>query len=146
MDKYLDKNNSLKSTKTFSEANFTKGDDLTYTPPIAREEYQLSIWKVDAHAVYKIKDQYFTPQSDLYYSADFSDLGLFVGSDGKTIMLAQTGLQISKRLFIIFDFNTLKIMSEQVIDITDEDVKQQENKSPPSEVISRLFLCIDHNN
>ena len=98
-------------------------DDFTYKPPIMTEKYQISVWKIDARVVVKVKFQYFTPQHAKFSSTDFCEFRLFTSCEGTTVMLVESDAKVLDKLFVVVDICTLKVLSEQTINLVDEEYK-----------------------
>ena len=131
IDKYFSET-ILKSEKLgneYSRIEFKVGDIYTHKPSIATEKYQMSLWRVHAHMVVKVKYCYFTPSSNRFSSTDFSEFELSMGWDGTTIMLAESGPRVLQKLFMIFDIESFKLLNEQTIDLIDEEMKVDMNES-----------------
>jgi len=130
VDSYSKQKNKLSDEiKTFCVTDFKMDDDFTYKPLIMTEKYQISVWKIDAHVVVKVKFQYFTPQHAKFSSTDFSEFGLSSSCDGTTVMLVESDPKVLDKLFVVIDVCTLKVLSEQTINLVDEECKLQATDS-----------------
>jgi len=126
VDSYSKKKNKLLYGRKFLYVtDFKMDDDFTYKPPIMTEKYQISVWKIDAHVVVKDKFRYFTPQHAKFSSTDFSEFGLSTSCDGTTVMLVESDPKVLDKLFVVIDSDTLKVLSEQTINLVDEECKLQ---------------------
>jgi len=124
VDSYSKQNNKLSDVdKKLFITYFKMDDDFTYKPPIMTEKYQISVWRIDAHVVVKVKFQYFTPQHAKFSSTDFSEFELSTSCDGTTVMLVESDPKVLDKLFVVIDICTLKVLSEQTINLVDEEYK-----------------------
>jgi len=138
-------NDQEDSGNEFTRTEFKVGDVYTHTPPIVREKYQMSIWRVNAHSVFKVKYCYFTPSSKRFSSTDFSEFEMSMGWDGTTIMLAESGPRVLQKLFIVFDIDSFELLNEQTINLIDEEVKVDIGKSSnqmTSSNVSLSYWCL----
>jgi hypothetical protein len=60
-----------------------------YVPPIAREAFQISLWKYDNFGLVKIKDRYFTPKSDIYKDPEFLGFKIQPSLDGTHLLISE---------------------------------------------------------
>jgi hypothetical protein len=60
-----------------------------YDSQILREEFQISLWKVDRFGVVKTKDRYFTPTHESFREKENMEFDIVSSLDGETIMLKE---------------------------------------------------------
>jgi hypothetical protein len=60
-----------------------------YDSQILREEFQISLWKVDRFGVVKTKDRYFTPTHECFRQKENMEFDIVPSLDGETIMLKE---------------------------------------------------------
>lgn len=102
--------------------------DVQYIPRIMRSKFQISIWKVDHHGVVKIKDRYFTPESDRHEDQNFNGFKLQMSLDKESILIVeQPQYDAIDKLVIILDAFTLESQGELIIKFKDEQFLKPED-------------------
>lgn len=95
-------------------------------PPVFKEKYQLSIWKIDPFGVVKIRNKYFTPNESRASEINFSGFKLSLSLDEQTMLMVEKENEKQRDLVIIsFDIYSLETINETLVSIVDTSIKNE---------------------
>lgn len=106
--------------------------DVKYEPPITKEKYQISIWKIDEFGMVKVKDRYFTPKTGVTDEniRDPYNFKMGISIDRENIYIEQTQNQeINSKYVIVFDPCSLKVLSETNVIFKDTKLTDDTSKA-----------------
>jgi hypothetical protein len=110
--------------QTYSRMVGWKGE--MHVPPVFKEKYQLSIWKIDPFGVVKIKNRYFTPNESRASDTKFSGFSLSLSLDEQTMLMVERENENHKELVVIsFDIYSLETITETTVNIADTSIKNE---------------------
>ena len=108
----------------FSLFNGWKG--WMYIPPVFKESYQLSMWKIEQFGVVKVMNKYFTPKTSKATGFDFPGFTLELSLDEQTMLMVEKDHEKHKELVVIsFDMYTLEILNEMWVSVVDESIRNE---------------------
>ena len=98
-------------------------EGVEYRPPIIREKFQISLWRVDDYTCVKTRDKYFTPQNYKFTSGDCGSFKIVNSLDKETIILEESQApEHTHKLVIILNAFTLEVVSEHLIGVKQPDL------------------------
>jgi hypothetical protein len=99
-----------------------------YVPPIAREAFQISLWKYDNFGLVKIKDRYFTPKSDIYKDPEFLGFKIQPSLDGTHLLISENIWDSDeKQTVLVMDAYNFEIKNEIEIQLNEHDFEIDED-------------------
>lgn len=110
--------------QTFSRCKGWNGE--MYVPPVFKERYQLSLWKIDNFGVVKISNMYFTPKAEKAVDKNFVGFRLKLSMDEQTMLMIEKKDGKQKSLLVIsFDVYNLTIISETSVPVADDSIRNE---------------------
>lgn len=99
-------------------------EGIEYKPPIIREKFQISLWRVDNVSCVKTKDRYFSINNPRFVGNNTGNFKINFSNDKDTITLVEVPEygQNNKHV-VILDAFSLKKLSEQEIEFCQPDLK-----------------------
>lgn len=95
---------------------FTSCEGVNYQPPIQRNKFQISLWKIDEYGVAKTKYAYFTPKDKRFHKVEKMRINFEAFFDEDKFVISMLRIHGGDTDLLIFDANTLELLEEHTVE------------------------------